>query len=317
MRYLLCENANQLQHVSSGQLLSEGRFIHPRRKLDTWVLIICTKGKLHIAQDDRRYTLAENQYLILFAGHEHFGFMESGEGLSYYWCHFRIPEDRYSIANNSALAMIFDTKTVDFDAPFLLNKMNYDGGRGDSNITEGHFSQYYILPEYGDLSANGRAVLIFRQLLDLARKDCYSAMLPNCALSLLCLEISQEFVESHFQRHSRELKPKMEKIIEWIRVNYNLRFTLEELARIFTYNPDYLSTAFRRYTGMPLMRYISMVRIANAKKLLLNTGGSVKEIAGQVGFDDEKTFMKRFKQLEDITPSTYRNAFNRTKIVKE
>ncbi|GHV70314.1 hypothetical protein AGMMS49928_17630 [Spirochaetia bacterium] len=73
--------------------------------------------------------------------------------------------------------------------------------------------------------------------------------------------------------------------------------------------------AFRRYTGIPLMRYISIVRISNAKKLLLGTTAGIKEIAWQVGFEDEKTFMKRFKQLEDITPSTYRNAFNRAKIV--
>jgi YesN/AraC family two-component response regulator len=91
---------------------------------------------------------------------------------------------------------------------------------------------------------------------------------------------------------------------------------MEEIAKRFSYNPDYLSTAFRKYTGYPLMKYITMVRISNAKKMLLNSGDGIKEIAYKVGFDDEKAFMKRFKQLEDITPTTYRNAFNRIKIVK-
>jgi len=84
-----------------------------------------------------------------------------------------------------------------------------------------------------------------------------------------------------------------------------------------SYNADYLSTAFRRYTGIPLMKYITKERISNAKNQLLNTTDGIKEIAWRVGFEDEKTFMKRFKQLEDITPTTYRNAFNRSKIVRE
>jgi YesN/AraC family two-component response regulator len=130
------------------------------------------------------------------------------------------------------------------------------------------------------------------------------------------MEISQEFIGLHFQKKDRELNPKMEKIIEWIRVNYNLKINMKKIARIFFYNPDYLSTVFRKYTGYPLMKYIAMVRIANAKNRLLNTGEGIKEIAYKVGFDDEKAFMKRFKQFEGVSPSTYRNAFSRIKIVK-
>ncbi|MDR0583391.1 MAG: AraC family transcriptional regulator, partial [Treponema sp.] len=180
-----------------------------------------------------------------------------------------------------------------------------------------HISRYCILPEFGDISANGRATLIFRQLLDLARNDHYSDMLPNYALSLLAMEISQEFIESHFRKNIKQSNPKMEKIIEWIRVNYNRRFTLDMIAKKFFYNSDYLSTAFKRYTGFPLMKYVNMVRISNAKRLLLESPDGIKEIAWEVGFEDEKVFLKRFKRQENITPSTYRNAFNRAKIVKK
>jgi AraC-like DNA-binding protein len=292
MKYLICENEDQLVHVSSGQLLSEDGFIHKRRNLDTFVILICTKGKLYIAQDDRRYVLEENQYIILLAGHEHFGYKESDDALSYYWCHFKIQNDKYNIIQNDELSLLFDIET------------------------EKHFSRYYVVPEHGDISTTGRVILIFRQLLDLARKDCYSDMLPNYALSFLVMEISQEFIESHFQRNKKELNPKIEKIIEWIRINYNRRITMGEISKIFSYNPDYLSTAFRKYAGIPLIKYINIVRITNAKKLLLDTAAGIKEIAWQTGFEDEKTFMKRFKQLEGVTPSTYRNAFNRVKFVK-
>jgi AraC-like DNA-binding protein len=300
VKYLISENADSLIHVSSGQLLNQKNFIHERRNLDTFVIIICMKGTLYIAQDEKRFTLNENHFIILFAGHEHYGYRECGDDISYYWCHFRIRDSRFQIIDADEMRNIVETKNTE------------DGGEGD----EKDLSEYYTLPEYGRISSDGRAILIFRQLLDLARNNCYSERLPDYALSLLAMEISQEFIESHFQKKNRDLNPKMEKVIEWIRVNYNLRVNMQEIARIFFYNPDYLSTAFRRYTGYPLMKYIAMARIANAKKLLLNTSDGIKEIAYKVGFDDEKAFMKRFKQLEDVSPTTYRNAFSRAKIVK-
>ncbi|MDR3341484.1 MAG: helix-turn-helix domain-containing protein [Treponema sp.] len=54
----------------------------------------------------------------------------------------------------------------------------------------------------------------------------------------------------------------------------------------------------------------------NAKKLLIESSESIKEIAYKIGFNDEKAFMKKFKQFEDITPTKYRNAFSRAKIVR-
>jgi AraC-like DNA-binding protein len=297
MKYLISENADSLIHVSSGQLLNQSNFIHERRNIDTFVIVVCIKGTLYIAQDERRFTLRENQFIVLFAGHEHYGYRKCDGYISYYWCHFRVQDGRFRIINDAGMTALFEGKSG-----------NSNGG--------GHFSEYYTLPELGEISSSGRAVLIFRQLLDLSRTNCYSERLPNYALSLLAMEISQEFIETRIREKDRKLNPKMEKIIEWVRVNYNLRMGMEEIARYFFYNPDYLSTAFRKYTGCPLMRYITMVRIAKAKNLLLNTSEGIKEIAYKVGFDDEKAFMKRFKQFEDVTPSTYRNAFSRVKIVR-
>jgi AraC-like DNA-binding protein len=302
MKYLVSENNKPLIHVSSGQLQNEGGFIHPKRNLDTHVIIVCIKGKLHIAQGERRLTLLENQFCILFAGQEHYGYKESENALAYYWCHFRFSDD-WRLVNEKNLFQFFDTTSMDFTP------------RADR--TEKQVSEYYFLPEYGAIAPDGRAILMFRQLLDMGRSISYTRMIPNAALSLLALEITQELIAMHFNKTKKNFNPKMEKIIEWIRVNYNVKIDLDTIAQIFTYNPDYLSTTFHKYTGYPLMKYIAMVQISNAKKLLLNSSDSIKEIAYKVGFDDEKAFMKRFKQLEDITPTTFRNAFSRTKIVKQ
>jgi AraC-like DNA-binding protein len=316
MKYLVSVNKKPLIHISSGRLLSPRKFIHPRRNLNTFVIIVCLKGKLFIAQDNVQYILTENQYIILLAGHEHFGYQESSSELSYYWCHFLFENNDYHILSESELVRIFNPGQ-NIQNHLTFNVQGVGGNINNIRVPDGHFSQYYILPEQGDISTNGRAIIIFRQLLDLARKNSYSVNLVNYALSLLIMEISQEYIEKNINRiTNKEINSNMEKIMEWIRVNYNLCLSVGKLAKMFCYNPDYLSTVFRRYTGIPLKKYITMVRISEAKKLLLNTQDSIKEIAYQVGFTDEKLFMKCFKAVEDVTPTKYRNAFSCAKIVK-
>ncbi|MDR2305572.1 MAG: AraC family ligand binding domain-containing protein, partial [Treponema sp.] len=112
MKYLISDNADSLIHVSSGQLLNQKNFVHKRRNLDTFVIIICIKGILYIAQDDQRYTLTENQFLILFSGHEHYGYRECSEDLSYYWCHFRIQDDKFRIIRDKEMEKIFDANVL-------------------------------------------------------------------------------------------------------------------------------------------------------------------------------------------------------------
>ena len=307
MQYLLSRNDSPLIYVSSGELVSQGGFTHPGRTIDTFVIIIMIKGQLYIAQDGVPFTLKENQFIILLADHKHYGWKASKDELSYYWCHFSIKDDCYRVVSKEKIEEFFDNKQL---------SPAYSGDEY-SRLEDEHFSQFFILPEHGNLLPNGRAILIFRQLLDIARSKTYSPNLPNYALSLLAMEVSQEYIEEAvFRNRKRELNPNLEKIIEWLRVNYNQELYLEKIADIFEYNSDYLSTAFRKYTGYPLMKYIAILRTSAAKKLLSDTKLGVKEIAFKCGFVDEKNFLKRFKQLESITPTMYRNAFPRTKIVR-
>jgi AraC-like DNA-binding protein len=289
MRCLIADNTAPLRFVSGGEMLLVDHFTHARRRLDTHVLIVCVEGVLHIAQDGRRYTLRENDYITLFAGHEHYGYMECEEPVTYYWCHFT--------ACGETNGAVVDTGAL--DAP-------REGG-GEETVG----SACYVLPEAGKISKSSRVCLLFRQLLDISR-DAYSPRFCDYALSTLAMEIFQEFLRSG---ERSKVNSRLEQVIEWLRVNYNKDLDLAAIAGRFGYNGDYLSTSFKQYKGMPLMKYITSIRIAEAKKLLVNTQAGVKEIAYTVGFGDEKNFFKRFKQYEGLSPAQYRTAFTKAKLV--
>lgn len=294
MFYFLSENQFPLQYVSSGKLLNQDYFLHTKRNLETFVILIGISGTLYIAQDDRKYELNENEFLVMFPGHEHYGWKESTKTVSYYWCHFKI---------NKPYKLLTETE-IDQQV-FLMQSDNHYSAH--SNV--------YILPEYGPLSAATRVVLLFRQLLDLSMQNCYSHYMLDYTLSSIAMEVSQEYVTSYTHKNNNSaVRYNILEIMEWIRINYKKQLTIQEIARTFNYNPNYLSSVFKKQTGFPLLRFIHLTKIGAAKKLLLNSTISIKEVAHKTGFSDEKTFMKLFKQLEDVTPTQYRNTFSRTKL---
>jgi hypothetical protein len=164
MRYLVSNNLNPLIYISSGKFLGKSSFIQTKRRLDSFVIYFCIEGVVYITRDQFKYTLKENQYIILFAEHEHKGYKESGIKTSFYWCHFTIEGD-YRIFDKSKLQNLF---SEDASSPF-----HWSDSAG-TDILSLPVSRYYILPEYGEVSSDARTLLLIRQLLDFSRRTYYS-----------------------------------------------------------------------------------------------------------------------------------------------
>ena len=77
------------------------------------------------------------------------------------------------------------------------------------------------------------------------------------------------------------------------------------MAKIVGLNPIYLTTVFKKYTGLPLMKYVNKIRIYNSKKLMSSTSFNISEIAFKVGFQDIHYFSLMFKKMEGLTPSQF------------
>ena len=105
-------------------------------------------------------------------------------------------------------------------------------------------------------------------------------------------------------------------ITEWLRMHYNEDFSLQALARRHNCHPAYLSASFKKSVGITLGRYVTRLRIAAAKNLLMQPELTIAQIASACGFTDDKHFMKVFKSQEFTTPSQYRYSFVRKKIIK-
>ena len=66
---------------------------------------------------------------------------------------------------------------------------------------------------------------------------------------------------------------------------------------------------FKSDVGLPPIRYLRLMRMERAKDLLESSFLSVKEIAFQVGLNDESHFVRDFKSTYGFSPALYRSQF--------
>jgi AraC-like DNA-binding protein len=83
-------------------------------------------------------------------------------------------------------------------------------------------------------------------------------------------------------------------------------FCVQAVADHFGMSISNLSHQFKSYTGENIASRISTLRIHYAKELLTLTRAPVQEIAGQLGYFQTSSFIKKFKTMEGMTPGEYR-----------
>ncbi len=96
-------------------------------------------------------------------------------------------------------------------------------------------------------------------------------------------------------------------IQQYIMQNFDdCNFSAQKIADAMNINSSYLSQFFKSHTGENLNNYIANLRIAKAKRLLVSTNLSLPAIAEEVGYYNQNSFIRRFKQITGMTPGTYR-----------
>ena len=100
----------------------------------------------------------------------------------------------------------------------------------------------------------------------------------------------------------------VQKVITCITTDLSADLGLKALAGKLNVTPSYLSSLFRKETGMTLTDYVNQQRIAHAQHLLLNTSFPIKSIAQQCGIADLNYFVRMFKRAAGVTPKVYRDS---------
>lgn len=91
-----------------------------------------------------------------------------------------------------------------------------------------------------------------------------------------------------------------------MRERYHEPLGLDDLARSEMVSKFYFLRVFRRVTGVTPGRFLSAVRMHEAKRLLVSTSFNVADISAQVCYSSAGTFSRRFTASVGLSPTQYR-----------
>lgn len=111
-------------------------------------------------------------------------------------------------------------------------------------------------------------------------------------------------------RHIRHTNSKafINQAITYIHNHYDKKISLEDVARNLHLSKHYLCNAFKKATGENMSLYINKLRIEKAKRLLLESDSSAKEICEEVGYSNQQYFSKVFKRITGMTVVEYKES---------
>ena len=95
------------------------------------------------------------------------------------------------------------------------------------------------------------------------------------------------------------------RIREYVSNNLSKRLTLNDVAAVFSFSPNYISQLFSREGESGFVEFVTETRINSAKELMATTTLKIYEISDLVGFESPSYFSKVFKKTEGISPREY------------
>ena len=80
------------------------------------------------------------------------------------------------------------------------------------------------------------------------------------------------------------------------------------LAELVYLTPTYLSTVFKKQTGLTIGQYLLEVRVENAKQKMRDPQLKFYQVSEMVGYEDANYFAKIFKKKTGVTPTEYKES---------
>ncbi|QIE29334.1 HTH-type transcriptional activator RhaR (plasmid) [Caballeronia sp. SBC1] len=104
---------------------------------------------------------------------------------------------------------------------------------------------------------------------------------------------------------------RFDAVLAYIDANLDGDLSVDLLSRIAHFSKFHFHRQFAAYTGVPVARYVQLMRLRlAARRLASRNGCSVFDAALDAGFDSPEAFSRAFKRVFGIAPSSFRRQPN-------
>ncbi len=127
--------------------------------------------------------------------------------------------------------------------------------------------------------------------------------------------ILKDFIERTIKFKQKYAKTKYSDILkkakDFINANYSKpSISLNSVAKHVALSPNHFSMIFSNETKETFIEYLTKIRIAHAKKLLLETNKKLSDVSFDVGYNEPQYFSYIFKKNMLMSPREYRKRRN-------
>jgi AraC-like DNA-binding protein len=98
-------------------------------------------------------------------------------------------------------------------------------------------------------------------------------------------------------------------VLAHVEEHYREPITLQEVAEVVHVSPSRVRHVFKEVTGVGFKEYLTQLRVAQAKRLLISTELPVAEVAQAVSYSNLSQFYKVFYRSASISPADYRRYY--------
>lgn len=111
-----------------------------------------------------------------------------------------------------------------------------------------------------------------------------------------------EILSTRRQSYKEQL---VKNVQEYIKRNLGTKLSLNQVADVFNFSPNYLSHLFSKVAKVNYVEYITEIKITTAKEMMARGEGRIYEISQKLGYESAFYFSKVFKKVTGISPREY------------
>ncbi|WP_160680171.1 helix-turn-helix domain-containing protein [Clostridium sp. C8-1-8] len=239
-------------------------------------LIFVIKGEITLKKGDKLYTLKEEDIILIN------------------------PNTMYSILGlNSNQVYILKLDNKYFDTYYN----NFSNLIFELNSTE-------IKEQYVDAYDYIKNLMIKLLQISLNKKNGYLLIAKHLTIQIVIVLLNNFTVLNEVSCCSeKEYDERIDNIIKFVLEHYKEKISLEDIAKKFHLNKQYISRYFSRQMGITLNNFISKIRLEESINDLRNYDKKITYIALENGFPNLKSYFKAFKDAYNMTPSKYRSTY--------
>ena len=259
-------------------------FYHSQEKHDFWEMVYVDSGKTTATMNNTGYPLVQGQVVFHRPGELHSHFSNNKDPSNLFVVNFSC----------GSKSMLFFEQKI-----FMLEKSSrkiLSLFLAEAENAFGHLKSRYMdnTPLSFEASKFGSPQLM----------ECYFVEF------LYSLIRSHEKSIQNIQQTNTTAKVAentlVDSINDYLEENISYPVTLQTLCNHFNISKSYICKIYKEYTSSSIMKYMSALKIKEAKKLLRQDEMNISQIADKLGYSSIHNFTRSFKNETGVSPSEYK-----------